>query len=65
MPQRTDTTTGTDTPRSWAHCAWHGGMSDTARLVRIIEQGSGPGAALFACAPCREVYRLVPIADQP
>ncbi|MFJ9536622.1 hypothetical protein ACIRPX_05125 [Streptomyces sp. NPDC101225] len=65
MQQPTDTPATPASPREWAHCAWHGAMSDTARLVQIIEQGSGPGANLFACAPCREVYRLAPIADQP
>ncbi|GAA2987571.1 hypothetical protein [Streptomyces fulvorobeus] len=48
------------TPASFAWCHWHEGPSGTAELIRIIEQGSGPGAALYACAPCREQRRLVP-----
>lgn len=53
------------TTTTWAYCSWHKGVSKTARLVQIIEQGSGPGAGLFACAGCRTIYRLTPIADQP
>lgn len=52
------------TKESFAYCSWHKGYSDTTRLVKIIEQGSGPGAGLFACADCRKVNRLVPVADQ-
>ncbi|MFF3359591.1 hypothetical protein ACFYWN_45135 [Streptomyces sp. NPDC002917] len=57
-------TTGTATPEAgsaangWCH--WHQGTSGTAVLITVIEQGSGPGAALYACAPCREQRRLVP-----
>jgi hypothetical protein len=41
-------------------------MSDTARLVQIEDAGSGFGTpGLFACESCRDVHRLVPIADQP
>lgn len=65
MKQGTDIAVAQATPTSWAWCAWHRGMSNTARLVRIIEQSSGPGAGLFACASCREVNDLVPVADQP
>ncbi|MEU2094388.1 hypothetical protein ABZ741_39155 [Streptomyces globisporus] len=46
-------------------CHWHKGPSGTAVLIRIIEQGSGPGAMLYACAPCREQRRLAPLAEQP
>ncbi len=54
----------TESPRSgWCH--WHKGPSGTAVLVQVIEQNSGPGAALYACAPCREQRGLVPIAEQP
>lgn len=52
------------TPKSWAYCSWHRRYSSTARLVRIIEAGSGPGHGLFACANCRKIYRLTPVADQ-
>ncbi|NEA61378.1 hypothetical protein [Streptomyces sp. SID12488] len=51
---------------SFAWCSWHNGYSDDARLVRMIEQGSGVGAGsnLFACTPCRETNGLAPVADQ-
>lgn len=46
-------------------CHWHKGPSGTAVLVDVIEQASGPGAGLYACAPCREQRGLVPLAEQP
>lgn len=45
-------------------CHWHKGPSWTAVLIEIVEQGSGPGAALYACAPCREQRRLIPYGEQ-
>ena len=56
-----------DQGRSYAYCAWHKGLSDTARLVQAEEAGSSPAAAanLFACAPCREMHHLTPLAEQP
>ncbi|WP_327711308.1 hypothetical protein OG912_24875 [Streptomyces sp. NBC_00464] len=54
----------TQPPTVFGWCHWHKGPSGTAVLIRIIEQGSGPGAALYACAPCREQRRLVPIDEQ-
>jgi hypothetical protein len=50
---------------AYAWCSYHDDFADTCRLVQIIEQGSGPGGGLFACAPCRATHRLVPVADQP
>lgn len=41
-------------------CHWHKGPSETAVLVQVIEQGSGPGGSLYACAPCREQRGLAP-----
>ncbi|MBM9621811.1 hypothetical protein ACFQ60_17755 [Streptomyces zhihengii] len=55
----------TPPPTVFAWCHWHKGPSGTAVLIRIIEQGSGPGAALYACAPCREQRGLVPVDEQP
>lgn len=49
---------------TWAWCSWHGAHSTGARLIHIVEQGSGPGASLYACAPCRDKHGLVPFADQ-
>ncbi|MEV8396182.1 hypothetical protein ACFVAF_39350 [Streptomyces sp. NPDC057596] len=65
MQERTQTEAAADTPSSFAWCSWHDDFSGTARLVRIIEAGSGPGGGVFACRPCREQYGLVPVADQP
>ncbi|MFE7108377.1 hypothetical protein ACFU98_47535 [Streptomyces sp. NPDC057575] len=45
-------------------CHWHKGPSGTAVLVDVIEQASGPGAGLYACAPCREQRGLVPLTKQ-
>jgi hypothetical protein len=64
MAETTHTETGADTPRVFAWCSWHDGFSETARLVQIIEQGSGFGAGLYACARCRKVHGLVPVADR-
>lgn len=33
-------------------------------MVDIVEQNSGPGVALYACAPCREQRGLTPVAEQ-
>ncbi|MGW3165850.1 hypothetical protein ACWC9Q_23825 [Streptomyces sp. NPDC001142] len=46
-------------------CHWHKGPSGTAVLVDVIEQGSGPGIGLYACAPCREQRRIHPYGEQP
>lgn len=51
-------------PRSIAWCHWHNGLSDTARLVRVHEQATTFGGALFACAKCRLQHNLLPIGDQ-
>lgn len=53
------------TPSTYGWCAWHKAFSNTVRLVRIFEQGSGSGGNLFACSSCRKMYRLKPLADQP
>ncbi|MDX3689967.1 hypothetical protein PV726_06365 [Streptomyces europaeiscabiei] len=47
-------------PRLIAWCAWHNGLSDTARLVQ-----TGTAGKLFACERCRIANDLVPLADQP
>lgn len=51
--------------RTWAWCSWHENFSSTARLVRAIEQCSGPGHSLYACADCRKTHNLMPLADRP
>ncbi|MFF4662201.1 hypothetical protein [Streptomyces sp. NPDC001282] len=47
----------------WCDC--HKGPSGTAVLIEIVEQGSGPGTVLYACALCREQRRLRPYGEQP
>lgn len=56
-----------DATTSYGYCAWHKGHTEGVRLIDVHEQGSGPGTGrnLFACAPCREVHRLTPLADRP
>ncbi|WP_371670039.1 hypothetical protein OG985_21805 [Streptomyces sp. NBC_00289] len=54
-----------NTPTAYGYCSWHAGYAEGVRLIHAIEQGSGPGRTVFACAPCREQFRLVPLADQP
>ncbi|MFD8845498.1 hypothetical protein [Streptomyces pseudogriseolus] len=50
--------------RSFGWCAWHKGHAGGVRLIEVIEQGSGPGGAQFACEPCRTAYGLTPYADR-
>ena len=64
MAEHTQTTDTADKGQ-YAWCNWHRGYSTGARLVRIIEAGSGPGASMYACTLCREEHGLVPVADQP
>ncbi|KUL42713.1 hypothetical protein [Streptomyces regalis] len=53
------------TARSFAWCSWHKRFSDTARLVQRDDQGSVFDArGLFACADCRKIHGLTPVADQ-
>ncbi|GLW45503.1 hypothetical protein Stsp02_11650 [Streptomyces sp. NBRC 14336] len=67
MAEPTQTEDTPTTPTGWGWCAWHKRYTAGVRLIDVIEQGSGPGSAgnLFACGPCRETYRLVPLADRP
>lgn len=56
-----------DSPSAFGYCAWHNGYSRSVRLVRLADEGSGPGGSRghFACHSCRQAYDLVPLADQP
>ncbi|MFD4527871.1 hypothetical protein ACFWP7_28855 [Streptomyces sp. NPDC058470] len=65
MAEPTQTASTTNTPSSFGYCAWHQAHCRGVRLIRVHEQGSGPGGGLFACRPCRESFDLVPFADQP
>lgn len=57
------TATSPQDQHHWCH--WHEGPSQTALLVDAIERNSAPPVALYACAPCREQRRLIPLADRP
>jgi hypothetical protein len=51
-------------PRPIAYCNWHRGLSDTALLVRITEEGSGgENGMLYACQNCRTQHGLTPLAE--
>ena len=65
MAEPTHTEGNTTTPTSYGYCAWHQGYARGVRLIRAVEEGSGPGTARnhFACHPCRVAYDLVPLAD--
>ncbi len=52
-----------DSGSGWCH--WHRGPSGASVLIEIVEQGSGPGAALYACDRCREQRGLVLYDEQP
>ncbi|BDD71737.1 hypothetical protein [Streptomyces violaceoruber] len=65
MTESTQNDDATDTPMSYGFCSWHNRFAADVRLIVVIEQGSGPGGAQYACRPCREEHRLVPFADRP
>ncbi|MEU6486322.1 hypothetical protein [Streptomyces sp. NPDC046887] len=50
-------------PNDPGWCHWHGGPSHSAVLIAVLEAGSGPGNALYACAPCRDERHLTPYAE--
>jgi hypothetical protein len=62
--QASDTAT-TPTPAAYGWCSWHEGYSSGVRLINVHEQGSGPGASVYACGPCSETHRLVPFGERP
>jgi hypothetical protein len=64
MAENTQTSPPSNSPAAFGYCAWHKGHAEDIRLIQVEEQGSGPGGCLFACAPCRSAYRLVPLADR-
>jgi hypothetical protein len=43
-------------------CDYHHGWQMSA-LVRIVERISGPSLGFYACAPCRSVKDLTPLAE--
>lgn len=67
MAESTQAPAAVRNPSAYGWCAWHKKYSGGVRLIDVVEQGSGPGTAgnLFACARCRETFRLVPYADRP
>ncbi|MFE5139257.1 hypothetical protein ACFRDV_16540 [Streptomyces fagopyri] len=61
MQHRTDpaaVTEATAEPGNWCH--WHRGPSNTSVVVDVADTASGPGKALYACAPCRQQRGLTP-----
>ncbi|MFC8433677.1 hypothetical protein [Streptomyces sp. NPDC057253] len=65
MPENTQTAPAANSPTGYGWCAWHQNYARGVRLISAIEQGSGSGQCLFACRSCRDIYDLVPLADQP
>lgn len=65
MQESTQAQATTNTPRAFGWCSWHNGNAEGVRVIQAIEQGSGPGHAVLACAPCRDRHHLVPLADRP
>lgn len=65
MPENTQTASATNTPAGYGWCAWHQNYARGVRLVQVIEQGSNGRGSYFACRSCRDIYDLVPLADQP
>lgn len=63
MSESTQTEHTSDSPASYGYCSWHQRFAGGVVLINIIEQGSGPGAVHYACAPCIEQHRLVPFTD--
>lgn len=52
-------------PERYGFCHWHQDSARGIRLIDAIEQGSGPGITYYACPPCIQTHRLVPLADRP
>lgn len=50
---------------TYGYCSWHRGYSAGIRVIEVVEQASGPGRVQSACEPCRDMFGLVPYADQP
>lgn len=69
MAERTQDQAAEGTPSGYdagyGFCSWHNRFAAGVRLIEAVEQGSGPGGGAYACGPCRETYRLVPLADRP
>ncbi|MEV0638444.1 hypothetical protein AB0I77_26590 [Streptomyces sp. NPDC050619] len=65
MPEPAQTADTTNTTTAFGWCAWHQNYARGVRLIHVDQQGSSSGANRFACRTCREVYDLVPPADQP
>lgn len=59
-----DTTSSSDALRVVGWCAWCQAAADDCRVIQVDEQGSGRGGVRYACQPCREKHRLVPLIEQ-
>ncbi|MFC8985195.1 hypothetical protein [Streptomyces sp. NPDC057115] len=60
-----DTPETTAPPERYGYCHWHQASARGIHLIDAIEQGSGPGITYYACPPCIQTHRLVPLADRP
>ncbi|WP_255954654.1 hypothetical protein [Streptomyces odontomachi] len=49
--------------QTFTWCQWHEGYTATGLMVGAIEQGSGPGMSVYACAPCRQEHDLRPWSE--
>jgi hypothetical protein len=65
MAESTQGTAAVRNPSGYGWCAWHENYARDVRLISVVEQGSGTGANLFACRPCRTSLELVPFSDRP
>jgi hypothetical protein len=48
-----------------ARCRWCRATLGPLTIVGFIEVGSGPGAFIYACGPCLQGHRLVPLLQHP
>lgn len=64
-PTAQDSPETTAPPERYGYCHWHQASARGIRLIDAIEQGSGPGITYYACPPCINLHRLVPLADRP
>jgi hypothetical protein len=46
-------------------CGWCKTLLGELIEVGFHEAGSGPGAGIYACPPCLEEHRIVPLDEHP
>lgn len=65
VAEPTQTAPTEEVPRTYARCDWCDDLAAGARLISVVEQGTGVGWNRFACKPCRTLHGLVPLTDRP